>query len=154
MKKKYRILFSFLLFFIASYVAAIASEYSVIHVLDKKDLRGEQFYTTFQDSKGFLWFGTDMGVIRFDGRNCTYFTSLNGLPDNTVFGFFEDSYGRLWCRTFSGQICFIYKDKVYSSASLNTTLRNKIGSTLISSLYVENNKIYFGRIGGPPFSIS
>ena len=42
-------------------------------------------YEVLQDSKGYLWFGTDGGgVSKFDGRKHTYFKKENGLSGNVV----------------------------------------------------------------------
>lgn len=53
-----------------------------------------------QDQRGFMWFGTDMGLNRFDGY--TFKTYLadeddpNSLNDNLITTIIEDSKGRLW----------------------------------------------------------
>ena len=48
---------------------------------------GEQFgigsatiNTMAQDRNGFLWFGAQTGLIRFDGVNIKYYGSKEGLP--------------------------------------------------------------------------
>ncbi|HEY0743636.1 MAG TPA: two-component regulator propeller domain-containing protein, partial [Chryseosolibacter sp.] len=72
-----------------------------------------EVYDVFEDREGFLWFGTDNGVVRFDGFELEKFNIDKGLTDPVVFGFFEDKKGRLWFRTYSGRLCFFDKGSIH-----------------------------------------
>ena len=54
----------------------------------------------FQDSKGFMWFGTPNGLFRFDGYDFKVFRfeidSEYGISSNTITTIFEDDEGFLW----------------------------------------------------------
>ncbi|MBP7460237.1 MAG: hypothetical protein KBA26_03030 [Candidatus Delongbacteria bacterium] len=54
----------------------------------------------FQDSRGFLWIGTEEGLNRYDGYSFKVFThqknDTNSLPGNYVSSICEDGKGRLW----------------------------------------------------------
>lgn len=57
----------------------------------------------FQDSKGNLWFGTlGDGVVRYDGKTLTYFSSPEGFINNTVYAINEDKNGNMWFGTDQG----------------------------------------------------
>lgn len=57
----------------------------------------------FEDTKGNLWFGTiAKGAARFDGKTLTYFTTNEGLCDNTVTCIKEDKEGNIWFGTHNG----------------------------------------------------
>jgi ligand-binding sensor domain-containing protein len=60
-------------------------------------------YCLLQDSRGFIWMGTDGGgVTRFDGQSFETFTRTNGLSDNVVRSLFEDNKGNIWIGTDNG----------------------------------------------------
>jgi ligand-binding sensor domain-containing protein/serine phosphatase RsbU (regulator of sigma subunit) len=61
-------------------------------------------YAIHQDREGTLWFGTENGVGRYDGRAFTSFTKRDGLADNWVTAILEDRSGDLWFGTGYGGI--------------------------------------------------
>ena len=63
-----------------------------------------QVNTIFQDRKGFIWFGTDRGLFRFDGTAYKHFTASDSLADNHVTALAEDSLGRIWVGHRNGML--------------------------------------------------
>lgn len=56
-----------------------------------------------QTRDGYLWLGTDGGLVRFDGVSFTSFTVQSGsLQDNEVWALKEDRDGVLWIGTTAG----------------------------------------------------
>lgn len=69
-------------------------------------LSNGQVNDIYRDTRGYIWFGTQSGLNRYDGFRFKvfYFDSLNkhSLPNNCVDGIQEDSEGKLWVHTSSG----------------------------------------------------
>ncbi len=62
----------------------------------------------FQDKAGFMWFGTQDGLTRYDGYNFKIFknnpSDSSSLSDNFIFSIYEDSSGTLYIETQSGKL--------------------------------------------------
>ena len=101
-------------------------------------------YSVFQDSKGFIWISTDLGVSRFNGKEFQNFSYQHGLSDNDIFNFFEDSKGRIWMHTFNGKVCYFFEEKFYNPEN-NPVLKKASQNRYITKI-VEDSKgnIYLG----------
>ncbi len=80
---------------------------SYAHYGVQEGLPGNVVYCAVQDYRGFMWFGTDKGLARFDGSHFQVFGMNEGLPDMEVIGLFEDSQHRLWISCFSQKPCYM-----------------------------------------------
>jgi len=69
-------------------------------------LSQESVFNILQDRQGFMWFGTQAGLNRFDGYKMTVFRNdprdPGTIADNYVTASFEDDRGRLWFGTRGG----------------------------------------------------
>ncbi|MBL4654276.1 MAG: hypothetical protein JKY33_00450, partial [Bacteroidia bacterium] len=66
-------------------------------------LAQDQVQCMFQDSKGYVWLGTNgAGVNRFDGHKMVSFTTNDGLVNNRINIITEDNYGNIWIGTGNG----------------------------------------------------
>ncbi|MCK4820548.1 hypothetical protein KA005_32585 [bacterium] len=59
----------------------------------------------FQDSKGFMWFGTRNGLNRYDGNTLKIYQhdpeDPNSISDNRIAALYEDSDNK-WIGTYGG----------------------------------------------------
>jgi ligand-binding sensor domain-containing protein/serine phosphatase RsbU (regulator of sigma subunit)/membrane-bound lytic murein transglycosylase MltF len=62
----------------------------------------EDIFSIFQDRKGYLWFGTNSGAVRYNGREMVVFNQENGLPGNSVRDIRQDSSGIIYFATTNG----------------------------------------------------
>ncbi|MES2762302.1 MAG: two-component regulator propeller domain-containing protein [Bacteroidota bacterium] len=127
----------FLIFFFISF-AGLSQYYQIRNFNAENGLPSPEVYGLLQDSKGYMWFATDMGVSRYNGHEFDNFSTENGLPDNTVFGFCEDAKGRIWFRSFSGKLSYFLNDSVHI-LPCNSILENEIRKRTIVmvSMYVD-----------------
>ncbi|MDF2190419.1 histidine kinase [Paraflavitalea sp. CAU 1676] len=94
------LLVSFLLTFAGE---ALHAQAPVSRKFTMKDgLPGAVVYHCTQDRQGFIWFATNQGVSRFDGRTFRNFSKVDGLPDNDILKLFVDLHGAVWFITLSG----------------------------------------------------
>ncbi len=63
-------------------------------------------YTILQTGDGYIWFGTELGLVRFDGLRFQVFDKNNtpGIEDNNIAALLEDHRGTLWIGTSSGGV--------------------------------------------------
>src|SRR5258705_8471889 len=59
-----------------------------------------------QDSRGFIWFGTEDGLNKYDGYNFTVYKNdpekNNSLSNSYINDIAEDNNGDLWIATLDG----------------------------------------------------
>ncbi|MBI5217069.1 MAG: ATP-binding protein [Ignavibacteriae bacterium] len=103
MRIKALVLLSFFL------VIAASAQFENIHFehLTVEDgLSQNTVLNIFQDSEGFLWFGTQDGLNRYDGFTFTTFKThpadSTSISDNFVRRIYEDRSGNLWFGTLTG----------------------------------------------------
>ena len=112
----------------------------------KEGLPSIETYDVLQDSKGYIWIGTDAGVARYDGYSFKNFTSKDGLSDNTVFGILEDRYGKIWFRTFNGGVSYYHNDSIYQ-LPCNKKLRELRKEGIFTSMHIDSHDtIWLGGI--------
>lgn len=133
-----------------------AQFYQIRNFNAENGLASPEVYGLMQDSKGYMWFATDMGVSRYNGNVFENFSTENGLPDNTVFGFCEDAKKRIWFRSFSGKLSYYLNDSIYTlpcNLFLEKEIRKK--SIILTSIYVdEADTIWIGTNYSIIFKIS
>jgi len=87
-------------------------------------LSSNTVYAILQDSKGFIWIGTEDGLNRFDGYDCQIFRSgsreTGFLISNHVYSLFEDNEGCLWIGTDKGACIYDSETDQIRTFSLST----------------------------------
>ena len=87
-----------------------AGEYRFIH-MDKENsgLSYNGIQTIFQDSRGYVWVGTQKGLNRHDGvRFKSYTKEVLGLESDMVSALCEDVAGNIWIGTNDGICVYEY----------------------------------------------
>lgn len=79
---------------------------------DNEGLPSMEVYNIMQDRQGYIWFGTDNGLCRYDGHR--FVNYYHPKQRGKSFSFFqEDAKGRIWCINFAGQIFYISNDSLH-----------------------------------------
>ena len=78
----------------------------------------------FQDSRGYIWAGTQNGLNRFDGYNFKIFSynpaDSSSLSNSWIYSIDEDSLGNLWIGTKGGLNQWIAKEKRFRRVKYTT----------------------------------
>ena len=98
----------------------------------------------FQDRAGYLWFGTQGGVSRYDGQRFTTFTIDDGLAYNGVSAIAEDGDGNLWFGTWGGGISR-YDGQAFTTFTTDDGLAHDV---VLSILRDRDDNLWFGTQGG------
>lgn len=73
----------------------------------EQGLNSSKVYVSLQDSRDFVWLGTDVGLSRFDGSKIENFSVDNGVAPGGVRSMCQDTTGRIWFGHLNGGItCF------------------------------------------------
>jgi signal transduction histidine kinase/ligand-binding sensor domain-containing protein/CheY-like chemotaxis protein len=70
------------------------------HITTSDGLPQATVMTTLQDSQGFVWLGTEDGLVRYDGHELYRYaysrTEVDSLPGNFIWQVIEDAHANLW----------------------------------------------------------
>ncbi|MBN2004329.1 MAG: PAS domain S-box protein [Anaerolineae bacterium] len=73
------------------------------HLTSEQGLAHDMVRCILQDSRGFMWFGTDGGLSKYDGYTFTTYrhrrSDPGSLSENTIYALYEDAAGTLWVGT-------------------------------------------------------
>ena len=103
-------------------------------------LLGGTVHAIGQSPDGYLWIGTDKGLVRFDGFNFVPVSQSPMVQSGPILGIITDSEGELWVRTQAAGV-FHYTQSRFES----------VGSALGASL-AQVTAMSRGNSGGALFS--
>jgi len=106
-------------------------------------LPSNYIYSVFQDSKGYIWVSSDVGVSRFDGQSFVHYNSSHGMPDNEVFSLCEDRAGRIWFATLNGKPGFFYKGLLYNQSNLEILKRCDLKGLAFKMFEQEDGRMVY-----------
>ncbi|MCX6290175.1 MAG: ATP-binding protein [Bacteroidetes bacterium] len=118
-----------------------------------KGLSHATVYCSFQDSQGFMWFGTEDGLNKYDGYSFEVYKSdpadRRTISNNIIRCIFEDSKQNLWVGTDNGLNVYNRSNGSFSHyqnvASDAASLSNNIVSSLAED---KNGTLWIGTSGG------
>jgi len=123
----------------------------------RNGLSSNTVWSILEDTKGSIWFGTDMGVCRYDGNTISYIpfattnnivgmaSTNNNFTKNAVWSIMQDRSGTIWFGADEGLYC--YDGKTFTRPLDKPGIVNDSNLTLKSvQCMLEDKKgnIWFG----------
>lgn len=144
--------FVFVIFFISHFVFAQLPSYW--QLTEEQGLPSPTVYYIFQDSKSYIWFATESGLCRYDGKQFKLYKPLTSKA-TAVSNLMEDSQGNLWFQNFSGQLFYIRKDSIFEY-KINKPPQAEFYTYIMDSkdnlyLYFSNQEWYKAEEGNIKF---
>ena len=100
-----KILYGLIFFLFTNTILHCSQNYKVEYLTTEDGLPQNYVFYFYQDSKGFLWFGTRNGLCRYDGYNFLTFVNepfdTTSISGNVITSIKEDSKSNLWIGTLN-----------------------------------------------------
>lgn len=114
---------------LASWFQARAQESYYRHFDLADGLPSMEVYYAYQDSRDFMWFCTDRGVLRYDGRNFENLSAKAQVPDQTIFEVHEDQSGNLIFSTITGRIYgYQYSTGIFQELEITQDFKQELSA--------------------------
>ena len=108
------------------------------HLDVEENLSQESVVNILQDRQGFMWFGTQAGLSRYDGYKMTVFKNdpvdPASIPDNYVSASYEDSQGRLWFGTKGGLARFDPASQSFTRYEASRPRQGAPGNRMVAAI--------------------
>jgi len=144
--------FIYLILFNSS--SSLAASIRFQHLSIEDGLPQNSVLTILQDSSGFMWFGTETGLARYDGYSFKVFEheadNSNSLSHNYITKIIEDSQGNLWIGTRGGGLnYFNSKTEQFTHYRHQDDNINSLSHDFIYTIVEDNQgNLWIGTVGG------
>ncbi len=121
-------------------IGRIDGQQLVLKTYDRSSgLASDYVMCMMQDRDGFIWFGTDRGVSKYDGKEFKSYTIRDGLPDNFISAIFQDTEGYIWFGTYEGGVAR-FDGTSFHVYSMKEGL---LGNSVIKITQDRKERVYF-----------
>lgn len=133
---------------------AQADKFRFEHISTSGGLSSNSITDILQDSYGFIWFATDLGLHRWDGYQIkTYYhdpNDNNSLSASEISTIYEDSKGVLWVGTFNrGLNSFNRQLENFTRYDISNINSGTTGQSSITKIYEDlNHNLWIGTSHG------
>jgi ligand-binding sensor domain-containing protein len=114
------------------------------HIGSEQGLSNTTILCAFQDSRGFMWFGTRDGLNRYDGVNVTVYKnnphSLRTIRDNFIRCIYEDGGQKLWIGTSYGLTSFNPQTDRFTRYWHSNTISKNPADDIVTSICGDAEK--------------
>jgi ligand-binding sensor domain-containing protein len=111
----------------------------------EQGLSHSSVYSIIQDKYGYMWFGTQNGLNKYDGTKFIIFrydsSDLGTLSNNTIRSIYEDSNGVLWVGTDNGLNKYNRETNSFTHYFYDPDNLSSISDNTIRSIYEDSDGV-------------
>jgi signal transduction histidine kinase/ligand-binding sensor domain-containing protein/DNA-binding response OmpR family regulator len=146
----------FLAFFFLLLVKQVAAQTSKLHfttISSKDGLSSNTINAILKDQYGFVWFGTEDGLTKFDGTDYTIYRhnpkDTTSLWSNEITCLYEDKAKRLWVGTSGGSLHLYDRNRDAFIHYLSNSEKNGFTSAIIKGICEDyQGRLWVATLGG------
>jgi signal transduction histidine kinase/ligand-binding sensor domain-containing protein len=110
-------------------------------------------YHIFQDSKGFMWFGTEDGLNKYDGQSITVYGATTEehqlLANKWIELIYEDKSGMIWLGSRGGLTMYNPRKGIFNRIQHDPGSAESLSSDTVSALIADlRNDVWVGTFRG------
>jgi ligand-binding sensor domain-containing protein/signal transduction histidine kinase len=140
------LIFSFILFFNGYSQYYVFTNYSINNGLSQSVVNCQ-----FQDSKGYIWIGTQNGLNRFNGETFDVYSynpaDSSSISNNWIYSISEDPEGNLWIGTKGGLNKYLVGQNKFKRIAYQTGFTYDVTQYCYDNICLKNGTIL---INTPP----
>jgi signal transduction histidine kinase/ligand-binding sensor domain-containing protein/DNA-binding response OmpR family regulator len=125
---------------------AHAQDLKFMNLSSKEGLSSNNITSTLKDRFGYMWFGTDDGLNKFDGKQFTIYrhdeSDSTSIASNEILSLYEDDQGNLWIGTGSGVVLYNRKKDAFVNYDKALSL------PMVSIVQGPNDKLWLATYHG------
>jgi signal transduction histidine kinase/ligand-binding sensor domain-containing protein len=110
-------------------------------------------YCIYQDSKGFMWFGTEDGLNKYDGQSITVYGATTDqhyiLANKWIEEIYEDKTGMIWLGSRGGLTKYNPRKGVFTTLHYNPESPSTLSNDTVTAIATDlQNEVWVGTFQG------
>ncbi|WP_282087792.1 hybrid sensor histidine kinase/response regulator transcription factor [Aquimarina algiphila] len=124
------------------------------HITTDDGLSQSDINSIYQDTRGFMWFGTHDGLNKYDGYGFSVYKPdndhLGNISSNLIYAITGDQNGNLWVGTTGSGLNFFDRSTgKFTQYKHDENNKESLSNDHVASIYKDRrNRLWVGTIGG------
>jgi signal transduction histidine kinase/ligand-binding sensor domain-containing protein/CheY-like chemotaxis protein/AraC-like DNA-binding protein len=118
------------------------------HITTGDGLSQSTVNAILQDQHGFMWFGTNDGLDKYDGYTIERFSHEKGDPNslnkNSILSLYEDKQGFIWIGTYGGGLNrFDFSSRQFTHYEYNPDDPNSLSNNQVFEIFEDSENVFW-----------
>jgi len=141
-----KIILALMAAFVPLMLPAASADFWFRHFSVEDGLSSNSVRAIVQDKYGFLWFGSDDGLNRYDGVSIKLY-KRNPQEANEYISSLYDAEDKLWVGTDAGVYSYDYNTETFTSLDVSTARHVSITTTVSHITQDRDGNLWFSTVG-------